>query len=36
VLCLGEAQDQVVSMLKKVPGVLDVLAAPPGGPARIV
>lgn len=36
VLCLAESQERVVSRLKEVPGVLDVLTAAPGGPARLV
>ncbi len=35
VFCLGEHAERVVSLLREIPGVLDVLLALPGGPARL-
>jgi len=35
VICAAEAEAQIVARLRELPGVLDVLVAHPGGPARL-
>jgi diphosphomevalonate decarboxylase len=35
VLCLEEAAAEVAGLLRELPGVVQVLAAGPGGPARL-